>query len=73
VGDEEVPDVLLSDGGDLDELGEAVADLRFGQRLEEREVEERGKRGMVRSQPAAGMILCQIAARVVARVEQTGS
>jgi hypothetical protein len=60
VGDEQVPDTLLSDSGDLDELGEAIADLGGRERLEESKIEEGGERGMVRAQPAADMILCQI-------------
>jgi len=36
--DQEVPDPLLGDGGDLDELGGSVSDLTLGQGLQEGEV-----------------------------------
>lgn len=37
--DQEVPDPLLGDGADLDELGGSVSDLTLGQGLQEGEVE----------------------------------
>jgi hypothetical protein len=61
MGNEKVPNTLLGNSRDLNELGEAIAHLSLRESLEEGEVEEGNKRGVVRSQPAADMILCQIA------------
>jgi hypothetical protein len=61
VGNEKVPNTLLGNSRDLNEFGEAIAHLSFRESLEEGEVEEGNKRGVVCSQPAAVMILCQIA------------
>lgn len=38
--DEQVPYSLVADRGNLDELGETVSHLTYGERLEERKVEK---------------------------------
>lgn len=48
--DKQIPDGLVADRGDLDELCEAVADLAGRQRPQEREVEEGVQRGVVRAE-----------------------
>jgi hypothetical protein len=48
--DEEVVDGAVADGGDLDELGETVADLSDGEGAEEGKVEERVQGRVVRTE-----------------------
>lgn len=54
--DEQIPDRLVTDRGNLDELGETVSDLSDGQGLEERKVEESVEGGVVCSKPAVSAI-----------------
>lgn len=51
--DEQIPDGLVTDRGDLDELCEPVSDLSDRERLEERKVEEGVQGGVVRSEPVS--------------------